>query len=202
MIKLIELIKGLPVDLGQASMREKTKGKLIAFNYIESGKGKKALDIGCREGMQSERLLNLGYDVTSIDIEPKYPKAVTLDVNQPLPFDNATYDLIWCSEVIEHLIDPVFSVNEMRRVLKPDGRLIITTPNSYAWFFRLFSIVGLSQKKIQNKGHLHFFCVQDIHKIFPKANVFGYFPYIFFKRKISKGLGLLTPTFVIIEDGK
>lgn len=197
---LADVLKKVPVDLAQGSMREKTKGKKIAFDYIPDGANKQALDIGCREGSQSERLKSLGYDVTPVDMEPKYEEGITLDVNNSFPFEDNSFDLIWCSEVIEHLDNPESSINEMRRVCKPTGRIIITTPNSYAWFFRFAAFWGWTQQKIQNKGHQHFFHIKDIRKLFPRAQIFGYFPYMLFKAKIKTGLNFLTPTFVIIED--
>lgn len=49
---------------------------------------------------------------------------------QPLPVADETYDLVLCSEVIEHMeVDPMFMVAEMNRVCKLDGKLILTTPN-------------------------------------------------------------------------
>lgn len=48
----------------------------------------------------------------------------------PLPFDDASFDVVLFCEVIEHLLrDPVAALLEIRRVLKPEGRLVLTTPN-------------------------------------------------------------------------
>jgi ubiquinone/menaquinone biosynthesis C-methylase UbiE len=49
---------------------------------------------------------------------------------QPLPVDDNTFDMVLCTEVIEHLeLDPMFMIAEINRVLKPGGFLILTTPN-------------------------------------------------------------------------
>lgn len=48
----------------------------------------------------------------------------------PLPAKDETFDVILCCEVLEHLdVDPMFMLAELNRVLKPGGRLILTTPN-------------------------------------------------------------------------
>ena len=52
----------------------------------------------------------------------------------PLPFENSSFDLVICAEVLEHLIHaPAYMVCEISRVLKDDGLLILTTPNGLYW---------------------------------------------------------------------
>jgi ubiquinone/menaquinone biosynthesis C-methylase UbiE len=195
--RIIDLLKKIPIDLGQGSMRKKNKGKLIALDLIKNGKNKKALDVGCREGTQSMLLEKKGYEVVSIDIEKNYKKCSIVDANKKLPFKNDSFDLIWCSEVIEHLNNPQKVVKEFNRVIKPGGEIILTTPNSYFWLFRIASIFGLTPKKIQRKDHKHFFSKKDMDKLFPKADISGFFPYCILKFKIKRLVGLLSPTFVV-----
>ena len=56
------------------------------------------------------------------------------DVEQErLPFAEDRFDMVLCNEVFEHLrINPIFALHEMRRVLKRNGVLVLTTPNLYA----------------------------------------------------------------------
>lgn len=201
-MKLLSLVKKLPIDLGQGNLRKSTKGKAIALSLVRNGKNKKALDVGCREGFQSEFLRKRGYSVISVDIEKRYKNCIIADVNKKLPFKNESFDLIWCSEVIEHLGSPAKSIQEFRRVLKPKGEMILTTPNSYCWIFRLSSLFGLTPQKLQRKDHKHFFSKDDIVRLFPKARMYGFFPYCIVKFKIKKMVGLLSPTFVIHECGE
>ena len=67
--KLVRALKRMPVDLGQASYRATTKGKRIALGMVPQGNGGIALDVGCRDGTQSEWLKQRAYKVTSIDLE-------------------------------------------------------------------------------------------------------------------------------------
>ena len=53
------------------------------------------------------------------------------DLSQPLPFDDAQFDTVLSSDVIEHLPDPVLAFREMGRILKPGGKLILNTPFLY-----------------------------------------------------------------------
>ena len=169
------------------------------MNLVGSGKNKKALDAGCREGKQTRALERKGYKVTSIDISKEYEKCRIVDLNKKLPFKDNSFDLIWCSEVIEHLKSPEFTVNEFRRVLRKGGKMVLTTPNSYCWIFKFLYLFGLTPKQLQREDHTYFFNEKQIRRLFPKARVYGFFPYFLIKKKIAKSVGLLSPTFVIEE---
>jgi SAM-dependent methyltransferase len=196
--RMIEILKTLPIDLGQGHMGKKTKGKSIGFEIIKiNAQGGCALDLGCREGHQSRRLERLGYYVVSVDIIKRYKNAILVDANKGLPFKNETFDLVWCSEVIEHLTDVHRTINELKRVLKTGGHAVITTPNSYFWLMNLLTLFKLTPAKLQRKDHLHFFKMSDIKILFPKARVYGFFPYLILKFKIERFVGLLSPTFII-----
>ncbi|BET69634.1 hypothetical protein ASA1KI_45520 [Opitutales bacterium ASA1] len=192
-----ELLKSIPIDLGQANLRTTTKGKMIALSLVPDGQGKRALDVGCREGHQTRWLQNRGYEVTSIDIDRVYEYCIEVDVDKGLPFPDGTFDLIWCSEVIEHLESPSAFVTEAHRVLKDDGLLIVTTPNSAFWLYWVARLVGVRPARLQNPTHRHFFSYADIKGLFKGDTILGFFPYFLIRRTIRRGIGTLSPTFVI-----
>jgi 2-polyprenyl-3-methyl-5-hydroxy-6-metoxy-1,4-benzoquinol methylase len=105
--------------------------------------------------------------------------------------------LVWCSEVIEHLKDPAFTLGEINRVLKPCGSLLLTTPNSEFWLFRVLRLFGVSPDALQNQEHQQFFSYEDWPKLLGSCYLAGYFPYLFIKKTITKGLALLSPTIVV-----
>ena len=197
MQSVLSLLRRVPLDLGQRDVADQTKGKQIALGLVPPGEGKRALDVGARAGVQTRWLESRGYQVTSIDMEPVFPECLQVDANSKLPFADASFDLIWCSEVIEHLEDPAFALSELRRVTKPGGTLVLTTPNSYAWLFRFIALFGLTPKRIQRKDHIQFFDLDDIRRLAPDAELFGYFPYALLKLTIQRGIGALSPTFVM-----
>jgi SAM-dependent methyltransferase len=194
---VLALLRKIPLDLGQRDVAGKTKGKEIALGLVPPGEGKKALDVGARAGVQTAWLRSRGYQVTPIDYEPVTDECLQVDANQRLPFEDGSFDLVWCSEVIEHLVDPAFSLAELRRVTKPGGLLVLTTPNSYAWLFRFIALFGLTPQRIQRKDHVQFFDREDIQRLAPDAELYGYFPYALLKLTIRRGIGALSPTFVI-----
>ena len=50
-----------------------------------------------------------------------------------LPLAHAAVDLVWCSETLEHVADALGLLQEIRRVLRPGGRLLLTTPAHPRW---------------------------------------------------------------------
>jgi SAM-dependent methyltransferase len=197
---LISLLKALPIDVGQGNRRFDTKGKVIARRLVPpDGTGKTLLDIGCREGAQSRQFEEAGYTVTSIDIEKRYDNCIVHDCNEPLPFNDESFDVIWSSEVVEHLVDPDAVARELRRVLRPGGVALVTVPNSFPFYFCLIAVIGLTPQRIQRGDHLHFFDRSRVGKLFPDAAIHGFLPFTIVRPRISRAVGLFSPTFVIAE---
>ncbi len=80
------------------------------------------LDIGCANSPYSR----LFPKRVGLDVAPGAGVDVVADAHA-LPFEDATFDQILCTEVLEHLHTPSQAITEMRRVLKPGGRIILTT---------------------------------------------------------------------------
>lgn len=92
------------------------------------------LDLGCGEkpyewifGSQVRRYIGCDWSAT-----PHSLRHVDLLADAArLPFPDATFDTVLCTELLEHVLDPVRCVLEVRRVLRPGGTLILTTPFFY-----------------------------------------------------------------------
>ena len=95
-----------------------------------------ALDLGCGDGavsaaIRAERLTVA--DVSGVALaraRERVPEAevVELEPDAPLPFADGAFDLVICTETIEHVHDLQLFLSEVRRVLEPGGRLAVTTP--------------------------------------------------------------------------
>jgi ubiquinone/menaquinone biosynthesis C-methylase UbiE len=115
---------------------------LAKFHFIEKyARGQRVLDAGCGAGQGTTHLAGHGAThVVGVDIAPEAVAFArsrstlqnlafgAMDVAQ-LGFCDGTFDLVTSIEVIEHLINPEQYVAEIRRVLKRDGRLVLSTPN-------------------------------------------------------------------------
>jgi SAM-dependent methyltransferase len=92
--------------------------------------GSRVLDIGCGDMYLAKELPQ--YDWVGIDLAPNMSneRAIKQDLMQvPYPFKDHDFDLVICSEVLEHVWDLRKVHNEVKRLLKPGGRYIISTPN-------------------------------------------------------------------------
>lgn len=93
------------------------------------------LDVGCGTGTMLTYLARFG-DAQGVDIDAEaieYCHArglthVSQSAADSLPFDSETFDLVTALDVIEHIDDDIGVLREMRRVLKPGGRLLVTVP--------------------------------------------------------------------------
>ncbi|HWD64096.1 MAG TPA: class I SAM-dependent methyltransferase, partial [Solirubrobacteraceae bacterium] len=130
-------------------------------------------DLGCGEGTFSRVALEGGAgSVTGADVaqaaldraRQAHPELdlQRVDPDRPLPFADNSFDLVWASEVIEHVADTGMWLSEVRRVLAPRGRLAITTPDHG----RLRLLVGGVERYSQPLGdHLHLYTRRSLGQL-------------------------------------
>jgi len=87
------------------------------------------------------------------------------NLEDKIALDEASVDIVFCSEVIEHLVWPENFLAEARRVLKPLGKLIVSTPNSAFWLYRLLGCFGRTVSDLQHPRHLHFYSADSLRKL-------------------------------------
>jgi len=124
-----------------------------ALSFLKECKPRDILELGFEDPVLSQVIIkNSGANYVGVDISDASIKAaknsginvIQLDVSrEELPFEHDSFDLVLCSEVIEHLYDPDFAVEQLKRVLRPQGKIIITTPNLAAWYNRLLLLAGI-----------------------------------------------------------
>lgn len=109
---------------------------------VEDVQGKQMLDAGCGTGWFSKMAVEMGIDVTALDVGENLLAEVKKKCNcrcvegnvLDLKFPDESFDIVLSTEVIEHTVSPQRAITEMYRVLKKGGILILSTPNK-AWHF-------------------------------------------------------------------
>jgi len=133
------------------------------------------LDVGCGNGWAAAALVPKGHRVVSMDISTKNPvdslkrtdhvnhAAVTADVYN-MPFREETFDYIIASEIMEHVPDPGLFIQCLLKVLKREGKLIITTPYNEKIEYCLCVHCN---RKTPMHAHLHSFNEKNISALIP-----------------------------------
>lgn len=110
--------------------------------YEEAGKlasGLAALDLGCNNGFGTHYLSGIASSVVGIDVsapaladaQRRFPGCDFRHFDgKKLPFPDEEFGLVVSLQVIEHVADTLAFLREIRRVLKPDGTAMFTTPNA------------------------------------------------------------------------
>lgn len=100
------------------------------MEIIDERRAGLVLDIPAGAGPVRDSLAARGHRIVEVDLFPRAGMVgVQADACAPLPFGNATFDTVLSMEGIEHFENQTAFVRECARVLKPDGRLVLTTPN-------------------------------------------------------------------------
>ncbi len=97
------------------------------------------LEIGAGAGVQSKFLAELGFNVQAVDLAgSQYESLRVFQVvdydGRHLPFPDHSFDIIYSSHVVMHIVDRDGFHNEVRRVLKPGGKVVHVVPTT-AWRF-------------------------------------------------------------------
>lgn len=132
--------------------------------------GLRVLDVGCGNGRMGQKIREKGNYVAGVEISEKavamarslLDAAYAFDIERPWPqeLQEADFDLVVLPEILEHVFDPVGVLKSVRSSLKPDGAIIITTPNFMTWTNRLKFVFGRFQYEEQGMfdfGHIRWF---------------------------------------------
>jgi 2-polyprenyl-3-methyl-5-hydroxy-6-metoxy-1,4-benzoquinol methylase len=165
-------------DQKYASGRECLQSfKLAMLAWIPRDRALTILDVGCGSGEISAHLAALGHRLWGVDIShtalSKYSlrglRGMVGDLEKGIPAAPGAFDLIWCSEVIEHLQNPELLLSECHRLLKPQGQLILSTPNSGYYVYRMLRAAGFKWEKLQHPGHRQFFTHGSLTKLLQRC---------------------------------
>lgn len=149
---------GPPLDQNAALERPFSAAVLRLLRGIPGYPNLRMIELGCGDAwllqilradggraIRGTTFLDLGQDYIR---ERTYPEGLDvdtgIDLNRPLPYADAEFDVVYTSEVIEHVDSHLTMVGEACRVLRPGGTLVLSTPNLHRLSSRLhFALTGL-----------------------------------------------------------
>ena len=149
---------GMPVIELKDNVESGPQGReydAIARRIEADGTDRRILDWGAGHGQMTARLMTLGMDVCAYDYAPDEPAGrKPLDVAAAevdhgpdpvsLPYEDESFDAVLSCGVLEHVADPDGSLEELRRVLRPGGRLYVyKLPNRFSYLEWVAKQLGL-----------------------------------------------------------
>ncbi len=135
---------------------------------------KRILDFGCGAGDAARRFVEVGHQVMGVDLsEPGIRLARTrvpgarfelIDSETQVPLPDQSFDVCFCSEVLEHIFDVQGVIREVHRLLHAEGLFILTVPY-HGWVKNLLIITfGFERHFEPTSGHIRFFSKRSISR--------------------------------------
>jgi 2-polyprenyl-3-methyl-5-hydroxy-6-metoxy-1,4-benzoquinol methylase len=149
----------LPISRGQADAE---------VRFLQNVPQGRLLDVGCGSGEWLLSMRSLGWRVEGLDFDEsavavarQHGLEVRLGAVEQQEFPNDSFDAITLAHVIEHVPDPVGTLAECARILKPGGQLVVATPNSSSLGHRFFQ---QDWRGLEPPRHLHLFSPQSMRR--------------------------------------
>ncbi|MFI7102979.1 class I SAM-dependent methyltransferase [Streptomyces sp. NPDC050161] len=144
----------VPVASGEARSLRQARLLARALGPARGTAAATVLDVGCGDGtaaaaaakvLAGHRLIGVDWSQDALRrAAPRIPHAVRGELTDGgLPFATGSADAVLFSEVVEHLVDPDAALDELHRVLRPGGHLMLSTPNLAAWYNRGLLLAGV-----------------------------------------------------------
>jgi 2-polyprenyl-3-methyl-5-hydroxy-6-metoxy-1,4-benzoquinol methylase len=155
-----------------------TRRSVIDFSImcLPACLGGRLLEVGCGSGAFLARMHQLGWDVCGIDLDPaalaRGRRITGLDLRcgtlEQIKFPADSFDVITMNHVIEHVHDPVGLLKECQRILRPNGKFVLTTPNGDSWGHRIFAS---HWRGLEPPRHFMIFSPQNLAECTRRSNL-------------------------------
>lgn len=152
----------------------------IMADLVDSNQG--ILDLGCGTGDFIKILSKKNKKVEGIEISKKVAqiaqkkglKIKISDLHTTFPYSKNSFDTVTAGEIIEHIYDTDFFLEEIKRILKPNGFLILSTPNIATLGRRLMLLFGVNPlietSLDHSAGHIRYFTKKSLSDLLEKHN--------------------------------
>lgn len=146
----------------------------------ELGRPGRILDVGCGTGTVLGVGARRGWQVAGVEISPSaaaaaranYGVDVTVGTLQSANFPTASFDVVWLQHVLEHVPNPIALLQEIKRVLRPGGVLVVAVPNSAGLIYNGYNLIHRLRRRLGKDkfscslsppGHLYALNAKSLH---------------------------------------
>lgn len=141
------------------------------------------LDIGCSSGNFGQVLIERkACTVDGVELDSKDAKTaakklrnvwqLNVEYDDIKPLGNGRYDVIYFGDVVEHLVDPIATLQRIKHLLKPTGVILFSIPNMGHIGIRLALLAGdfeYTETGLLDKTHLHFYTQPEVKRVYESA---------------------------------
>jgi SAM-dependent methyltransferase len=183
-----DLWESLPDELDPP---EFARRRAFLLQRVEGGE--RVLDLGCGEGDFTAALADAGVEAIGADVAERALERARgrhgglrfelVPPHGPFPWGDGAFDVVWASEVVEHVADTGRWLSEVRRVLGPGGRLLLTTPDHSLPRRLALAVCGFDRHFDPRGDHLRFYTRRSLAALIEDFD-FG-------EVRIERGGGLL-----------
>jgi ubiquinone/menaquinone biosynthesis C-methylase UbiE len=159
----------LPLDLEPFELERRR-----AFLQAHVAPGQAVLDLGCGEGTFTGLLAGWGAEPVGVDVavealrraRSRHPELEfrLVEAGGRLPLDDGSVDLCWASEVLAHVVDTAGLLSEVRRVLRPRGALLVTTPYHGPLRTMALALRGFERAFDPRGPHVRFYTARSLRE--------------------------------------
>jgi 2-polyprenyl-3-methyl-5-hydroxy-6-metoxy-1,4-benzoquinol methylase len=152
------------------------------LSLLGPANSRQMLDVGCGAGVFLSDARDAGWMVSGVEINPKFPEFCRKDLGienvkvgfvSSIPFPDASFDAVAMLDVLEHMYDPVKSVRQCARLLKPGGVLVVKSPNGSMQLRkeRMRKALGRGNGYVATIGHLNQFSPKTLSRAFREGGL-------------------------------
>ncbi|MBV9387839.1 MAG: class I SAM-dependent methyltransferase [Chroococcidiopsidaceae cyanobacterium CP_BM_ER_R8_30] len=143
------------------------------LNTLKPQRGR-LLEVGCSMGQLLDLFRQDGWDVQGVDpwkeaalfTSQKMNIACSPTTLEGAAFENNLFDVVLMLHVIEHVDNPLGTLQEVFRVLKPGGYLVLETPRYDTLMFKIF---GRRERSVSCDGHVYFFTTDSLQSLYERV---------------------------------
>jgi 2-polyprenyl-3-methyl-5-hydroxy-6-metoxy-1,4-benzoquinol methylase len=152
--------------------------KIFMRAMVSAQRKLRILDVGCGTGLNASLLSEQGHQVSGVDVssvaiekfQARGFQGLVGNIENGLPeLPEASFDMVFTSEVIEHCPDTASFLSSIYALLKPGGSLLLSTPNSAFWASRIMALLGYTAVDYEHPGHVRFFSKRNLVAAITKA---------------------------------